>query len=178
MKPTKLVAALSLPTLALSASAALDAQTSGDFMPQATIKEVMASVVMPAADALWNGITYDANEAGETIIKGPETEEGWQTLRSGAVLLAESANLLVIPGRAVDQPGAEGLEGELSPQEIDELVRKSWSAWVGHAHAMHAVATQVLEAIDAKNAEALSDVSGAMDAVCTACHSQFWYPEQ
>jgi cytochrome c556 len=155
----------------------LYAQTSSDFMPQITIIELMDSIVMPAAQVVWDAVTYDVTAAGESVT-GPKTDEDWQKLRWSAVALAESANNLVVPGRAANHPGAKAGEGELAPEEIDKLIASNRAAWIGHAHVLYEAAMEAVRAIDAKNAEQVSDAGGTIDAACEACHLQFWYPNQ
>jgi cytochrome c556 len=36
---------------------------------------------------------------------------------------------------------------------------------------------QALSAIDSKNATALLEAGGTIDAACEACHMTFWYPD-
>ena len=153
-------------------TAGLKAQSGQDYLPQATIVEVMDSMVMPLAQALWDAVVY------EEAIKGPETDEGWQQVRRAAVSLAESANVLMIPGRPAAAPDAVAGEGELSPKEIQELIAKNRGAWVGHARGLHEIAMQAIQAVDAKDAEQLGDIGGTLDTVCEGCHLQFWYPNQ
>jgi hypothetical protein len=150
----------------------LGAQADPDYLPQATVVEVMDSMVMPLAQTLWDAVVYD------DTIKGPATDEGWQEVRRAAVSLAETANVLMIPNRAVAAPGKTAGEGELSPQEIQALIDQNHGAWVGYARGLHEIAMQAIAAVDAKNAEQLADVGGALDSVCEACHTQFWYPNQ
>jgi hypothetical protein len=158
--------------LLLELAAGSSAQSGADYLPEATIVDIMNGMVMPFAQAVWNAVVY------EDTVRGPETEEGWQQARNAAVALAESANVLVIPGRRVAAPDKAAGEGELSPKEIEELIAKNRGAWVAHAHSLHAVAMQAIDAIDARDAEKLADVGGTLDAVCEGCHTQFWYPNQ
>ena len=167
------IAATVAGTVAMFGSAAgLNAQRRQDYLPQATIVEVMDSMVMPLAQGLWDAVVY------EDTIKGPETDEGWQKVRWAAVSLAESANVLMIPERPVADADAVAGEGELSPKEIQDLITKNRGAWVGHARGLHEIAMQAIQAVDAKNAEQLGDVGGTLDSVCEGCHLQFWYPNQ
>ena len=107
------IAATVAGTVAMFGSAAgLNAQRRQDYLPQATIVEVMDSMVMPLAQGLWDAVVY------EDTIKGPETDEGWQKVRWAAVSLAESANVLMIPGRPVAAPDA--VEGEVRRDEADQ----------------------------------------------------------
>jgi hypothetical protein len=111
-------------------------------------------------------------------VTGPETDEDWQRLRWSAVDLAESANLLMVPGRAVNLPGAVAGEGELAPDEIANLIETQRPAWVGYAHVLYEAAMEAVRAIDAKDPEAVSNAGGTIDAACESCHRQFWYPDQ
>jgi hypothetical protein len=148
------------------------AQQGQDYLPQATLVEVMNSIIMPLANVVWNAVVY------EDTIKGPATDEGWQEARNAAVALAESANLLMIPGRPVAAPDKVAGEGELSPLEIAELIGTNRDAWVAYSRSLHESAMQTIQAIDARDAEKLADLGGTMDAICQACHKQFWYPNQ
>jgi hypothetical protein len=151
---------------------ASSAQTTQDYLPLATIDEVMNAMIMPFANVVWEAVVY------EDTIKGPATDEGWQQARNAAVALAETANVLMIPDRPVAAPDKLTGEGELSPQEIGALITTSRAAWVGYSRSLHEVATQTIQAIDARDPEKLADLGGTMDAICQACHKQFWYPNQ
>jgi len=150
-----------------------------DFMPRATLAELMESVVMPAADVLWNAVAVNVTANGIEE-SAPETDEDWARVRWAAVELEEAANLIVIRGRAVDVPGAESEapDVELGPAEIAKLIDGNRAAWVSYAHALQATAIEAVRAVDARDLDAITDVGGAIDAACEACHTQFWYPEQ
>ena len=163
--------------LLLGVGARLSAQSSGDFLPQSTIIELMDSIVMPSAQVVWDAVAYEVSAAGETVT-GPKTDEDWQKIRWSAVELAESANLLMVPGRAVNLPGAVAGEGELAPAAIAELIEKQRAAWIGYAHVLHEAAMESVRAIDAKDTEGVSNAGGTIDAACESCHRQFWYPDQ
>jgi hypothetical protein len=180
-----ILAALALPLLSFAFGSRLHAQerasggveTSVGFMPAATIVEVMASMVMPSAQVLWDAVSFESGPEGD-VVKTPETDEEWEKLRWSAVTLAESANVLLIPGREVDKPGAPAAEGELAPARIEGLIDENHDAWLGHAHALHRIATEAIAAIDAKDGDQIVEVGGTLDAVCEGCHLQFWYPDQ
>jgi hypothetical protein len=150
-----------------------------DFMLTATLAEIMESIVMPSADALWNAVAVSVTTEG-TFEEIPETDEEWEAVRWKAVNLAEATNLLVMRGRAVDAPGvvSESPEDELSPAHIKTLLDTQWPAWVAHAHALHEVAMQSITVIDAHDVDGLTEIGGAIDEACESCHLQFWYPEQ
>lgn len=178
VRRTVLIATTFAVAFGLPASVPAQAPASGDFMPRATLAEIMESIVMPAADVVWNATAINVTADGVEE-SAPETDEEWARVRAGAVELEEAANLLVIPGRAVDVPDAqsEAPDVELEPSEIAALMVSNRAAWVGYAHALQATAIQALAAIDARDLDAITEVGGAIDAACESCHTQFWYPE-
>ena len=159
-------------------SSAAEADTTG-FIPDITIAEIMESIVMPTAQAIWDAVGVDVTAQGPIETK-PETEEQWAALRAAAVTLAEATNALVIPGRHAAPPGteSENPDAELAPAEIEALLAKERPAWVAHAAVLHATAMQAIGAIDARNIDAISEAGGAIDEACESCHLQFWYPGQ
>src|SRR5262245_28326233 len=68
--------------------------------PVTGIQDIMASMVDPAADHLWESVATVANEKGVEE-KRPKTDEDWKAVRTQAVILAEAANLLMVEGRPV-----------------------------------------------------------------------------
>jgi hypothetical protein len=149
-----------------------------DFNTEISIAELMEAIVMPEADVLWNAVEYTSTDEGDAMI-GPETDEGWLEVRHSALALEEIANNLMIPGRPADKPGTEAPQGELSPAEIEALIDAQRGAWNAYAQALRAVARQAVDAIDARDAEAIFlDIGGALDEACEACHQTFWYPAQ
>lgn len=149
------------------------------YIAQFSIEEVMESIVMPAAQAIWDAVAVDVTEKG-TIEKKPQTEEDWEKLRWQAVTLVEATNLLIMPGRRAAHPGAksENPGAELEPAQIQELLDKQRPAFIAHAHVLHEAAMEALRAVDARNIDGISDAGGTIDAACESCHLQFWYPNQ
>jgi hypothetical protein len=143
-----------------------------------SIDELMEAVVMPQADVIWNAAQFSSTEEGEKMI-GPGTDEEWLALRHSAVTLAEAANSLMVPGRPAAAPGATANPGELAPAEIEALIGSQHDAWNGFAHALHVIAMQTVEAVDARDVDKIFlDVGGRLDEACESCHLVFWYPEQ
>jgi cytochrome c556 len=149
------------------------------FIPDITVAEIMESIVMPAAQKVWDAVGVDVTAQG-TIEKKPQNDDEWAELRAAAVTLAEATNSLVVPGRHAAPAGtkSENPDAELEPAEIEALLAKERPAWVAHAAVLHATAMQAITAIDARNIDQISEVGGAIDEACESCHLQFWYPEQ
>ena len=148
-------------------------------MPSSTIKELMISVVDPSADVVFNAVSLTVKKEGLVETK-PQTDEEWSKVRHGAVTLMEAANLLLIPGRTVGRPGdtSETPGVELEPAEMDALIAKDRAGWERRATALHDVTAEVLQAIDAKDADKVFELGERVEAACEACHKHFWYPNE
>src|SRR5204863_8903349 len=95
------------------------------YEPAATVKDIMQSIVDPAADQVWGAVTTVQTAQG-TIDKAPKTAEEWLMVRHGAVGMSEAANLLMMPGRHVAQPHEKSdTPGvELEPAEMEVMIHK------------------------------------------------------
>jgi cytochrome c556 len=149
------------------------------YIAQFSIEEIMESIVMPSAQALWDSVAVNVTEKGIIETK-PQTDEDWEKLRWQAVTLVESTNLLVVPGRRAAHPGAksENPGAELEPEQIQALIDKQRPSFIAHAHVLHEAAMGALRAIDARNLDGISEAGGTIDEACESCHLQFWYPPQ
>lgn len=147
------------------------------FKPTATIKDLMDSVVDPAADALWESVATIVSAKG-TEERQPRTDEEWATLRHSAVRLVEASNLLLVEGRKAARPGhkSEFPGIELEPEQVEKLISDDRVAWVKLAGALHDAALPALTAIDGKSAPALLDAGEGIDVACENCHLKYWYP--
>jgi hypothetical protein len=150
-----------------------------EYMPTATIKELMLSVVDPSADVVWLSVMAVMSNDGLVETK-PKSDEEWTKVRHGAVTLMEAANLLMIPGRRVARPGekSETPGIELEPEEMDALIAKDRPAWHARAKALHDIAASVIEAIDARDADKVFELGEQIEAACENCHKQYWYPNE
>jgi hypothetical protein len=114
------------------------------FKVVATPKQVMQAIVIPASDAVWKV----ANEV-------PKDDAEWLAVENHALALAESANLLMMEGRAVDHDN-----------------------WMKQSKALLDTALTAAEAAHAKHAEKVADAGNAIYEVCEACHMQYMKQEQ
>lgn len=71
-----------------------------EYQPTATVRELMHSVIDPAADVVWLSVWTLVDGEGVHEIR-PQTDEEWAGVRRGAIILLEAANLLMMPGRPV-----------------------------------------------------------------------------
>jgi hypothetical protein len=113
------------------------------------VKHIMQWVLDPAADLLWDSAGSIITAEGTEEL-APTTEEGWLAVQHSAVVVAESANLLILPGRARDDQD-----------------------WREISLAMVDVGMRAKAAAEAKDADALFDIGGELYRVCVSCHSQY-----
>jgi hypothetical protein len=149
------------------------------YEPAATIKDLMQSIVDPAADAVWLSVTTVQTATG-TIETVPKTDEEWLKVRHGAVGLSEAANLLMMPGRHVARPGEKSdTPGvELEPAEMEVLIAKDRPAFIQRAKALHEAGMAAVAAADAKDAKKLFEIGEQIEHACESCHSNYWYPNE
>jgi hypothetical protein len=81
---------------------------------------------------------------------GPKDENEWAAVRRNALTLAESGNLLMMPGRMRDQ-----------------------GDWMKDVGMLVDAGTAAYKAAEAKNVQELAAVAGPLDASCTSCHKQY-----
>jgi hypothetical protein len=150
-----------------------------EYRPMATVKDIMDSLVEPAADALWGSVTTIVTSSG-TEERAPHTDKEWANARRQAIQVIEATNLLIMPGRHIAGFGEknENSKVELAPEQIEMLVNRDPKAWTVLAHGLYDAGLDVLQAIDAKNANALSDAGAKLDTACENCHARYWYPVQ
>ena len=160
-----------------AAPPAAKAPTEPVFRTATTFKDIMDSMVDPSADYLWDSVATIITKNG-TDERRPRTDDDWKKVRRAAVTLVEATNLLIMDGRKVAKPGekSENPGIELSPEAIRRVMDDDPATLVKLAHALHDAGMKTLAAIDAKNADALSDAGENIDEACENCHLKYWYP--
>ncbi len=138
----------------------------------------MDSEVDPAADFIWDSVGSIVTKEG-TEDRRPHTEEEWKEVRRKAIVMLEATNLLVMEGRRVSKAyiPSEGA-GVFDSKEIQQKIDANHEGFVAYAQSLHDVGMKVLAAVDAKDASGLMNNGAALDAVCEACHTTYWYPNQ
>jgi hypothetical protein len=136
----------------IAVGAAACARPAATLEPVGTVREVML-VLDPAADAIWGAVGADVTAEGTTEI-APESEEAWVALETQAIALAEAGNLLMVPGRAVD-------DGE----------------WLRRAAELRDAGRAALRAVRARDVDEVLRVGEAVTLSCDNCHRQYWHPD-
>ncbi len=119
------------------------------YTPVANLQELMATVVDPAADFYWDAVGWIIDETGTEEIR-PRSPEAWDSVRNAAFVVAESGNLMMMQGRAIDE-----------------------EAYVAFAQAMVSVGRRAIEVAEARDEMGVFDVGAEMYAVCTGCHATY-----
>ena len=146
-------------------------------MPVATVRDVMADMVAPAADVLWSAVQTVETPEG-FVDKAPETDEEWARLKHSATTMVESANLLLMDGRRVAPEGATASAPgyELEPDSIAALLAADRPHWVELVRELQESGQVFLNTIAAKDGSTLFDAGDGLNAACEDCHQAFWYP--
>tara|TARA_B100001179_G_C18569320_1_gene394347 strand:- start:1022 stop:1459 length:438 start_codon:yes stop_codon:yes gene_type:complete len=118
------------------------------------IHDLMAYLLDPAAEAIWNSAGYVITEEGEFNLE-PTDQEGWDKVKHGAKVISESSHLLSMPNRAVDNV-----------------------QWVTFSMALKEMGERALQAAEKKDSEELFKVGADLYQVCVACHQIYWVKEE
>jgi hypothetical protein len=120
------------------------------YKPIADVKQLMQGIVDPSADVVWESVAtiFTKDHVEE---RRPRTKEEWDHVRSNAMILTESGNLLMMAPRAKD--GGD---------------------WMRMAQDLVDTASIALRAADAKDADGLLKVGGQIDEACENCHKKYW----
>ncbi|MBI3492720.1 MAG: hypothetical protein HY047_13225 [Acidobacteria bacterium] len=114
--------------------------TSGPaYQPAGTMSELMIRVLYPTSDAVFYITT-----------RTPTTEAEWGELQGKTMMLAESANLMMLPGRARDQ-----------------------DRWMQDSKLLLDVGIAAFKAAKRKDVEALSALNDQLYASCVTCHQHY-----
>jgi cytochrome c556 len=151
----------------------------GDMKPIVSVKELMADMIDPASDYVFDAIGTIINREKTTEIQ-PRTDEDWARIRAGAVMMAEGVYLLKVPrpfAPVGDENNSTGPEPEeLSPAQITAKLEKDPVLWNAKIEALRNVGLEVLDIVKKKDTNALWDACEDLDAACENCHLEFWYP--
>lgn len=107
--------------------------------PVGSISDLMIKIIYPSSDAIFYITT-----------RTPATDTGWTELQGKALMVAESANLLMLPGRVRDQ-----------------------DRWIADAKLMLDAGRAAYRAAQARDVAALDALNQQLYASCTSCHDHY-----
>ena len=149
------------------------------YKPVASILDLMAGQIDPAADFLWESVATVSGPKG-TEERQPRSDKEWKEVRRQALLLIEGANLLMMEDRVVGHPGQK-LEdppgpGDFTPEQSEAAIKADRATFIAMSAALRTAGEGALKAIEARNVEAYLESGGVIDEACETCHKKFWYP--
>jgi hypothetical protein len=117
--------------------------------PVASVKQIMAAITGPAASTVYNsvGTVVSAQGVKETA---PQNDEEWTALAASAAALVESGNLMLTPGRAIDN-----------------------GDWVKMTQDMIEKGKLVIKAADEKSTEGILSSGSDLNVTCDNCHARY-----
>jgi hypothetical protein len=142
MRTAVLLAIVGLVTSCSKPPAPIATPAPTPFRVVANVKQIMKGIIEPASNAVFTA-------AGEA----PKDDAGWQAVEYNALAVVESANLLLMDGRAVDK-----------------------SEWTKLATAMMDKAMVAVEAARTKDAAKLSETGDTLYGACEECHKVYLKP--
>jgi hypothetical protein len=147
--------------------------------PAETVKHIMDSMIDPNAEALWDSVASYAS-LDRVQEEAPRNDADWKELRRRASTLSMAAHLLVMADRPVADSGDQSKNPsiELSPLQIEALIKNDRPAWRMLVDGLQTSATLVINAIDRRNLEQLRSANDALNVACEKCHQKYWYPNR
>ncbi len=103
------------------------------------MSELMVKIIYPASDAIFYITT-----------RTPTTDAEWIELQGKALMVAESANLLMMPAHMRDE-----------------------DRWLADAKLMSDAGAAAFKAAKAKDVKALDDLNDALYQSCVTCHKHY-----
>lgn len=161
--------------------AAAPVATASPIKLTAGVQDIMKEMIDPAADFIWESVSSIQTAQGVEE-KQPHTDEEWAAVRRQAIILAESANLILLEGRHVAREGKQledhGTPGNLTAAQSEQTIAADRATFEGFGVALHDVGVAFVKAADERNPQAIMDAGETMDQICEGCHLKFWYPGQ
>ena len=115
----------------------------------ATVRQLMDGLIQPSAQHVWDSISVTVTEKGVDE-KQPQTDEEWALVETNAVMLVESATLLLQGNR---DPGGD--------------------VWSKAAKDMAEASAQTAKAAKAHNKDDVFKLGETIYRACTDCHAAY-----
>ena len=117
--------------------------------PVADVKQLMSSILEPAADVYWDAAGTIIDTLGVHEL-APTTDDKWLAVSNAALMIAESGNLLMLEGRARDR-----------------------NRWMTLSRALVTTGRTAMTAAASRDPAAVLDAGGQVYEACTACHAAY-----
>jgi hypothetical protein len=163
MRSTVLTLLLMLAVPGLSLTAQTPA-TNATPTVYANLNQLMRGVLYPAANVVFAPQFENPEKVKQDLDPGMATDPlkstfgGWQAVENAALALAESSNLLLVPGRLCSN-------GVAAP-----IADSDWSKFVQE---VRDASMQALKLAQAKDQDKLSELSETVSNSCSHCHRKW-----
>lgn len=131
----------------------------------ASLGKLMRGIPFPASNIIFDAQSEDpgAPKKAEGAGAGATAQYsavygGWEAVENAALAIAETANLIMIPGRMC-------MNGRPVPNDREDF--KKWAADLALA------GEAALKAAQSKNLDAMVEVAGTVSDACAACHDKY-----
>ena len=141
---------LTLAAVGFLAGCATEEAAPSQYAAVADVQTLMLTVLEPAAEVYWDAVGTIIDRDAGTIEIRPQSDEDWEAVRNAAYVIAESGNLLMMEGRAMEE-----------------------AAWMPMSRAMIDVGRKAIDAADARDEAAVFDAGAEVYQACTNCHATF-----
>ena len=143
----------------------------------ATIKDIMHSMVDPNGDYVFKSVQEIADEHGIRE-RAPRTDADWEDVRQHLLVLRDAPSVLTAKGRLAARPSdrSRNPQVENEPAEVQDLLNADRPSFIRRARRLHDAAALAIQAVDAKDKDALFRAIDGIDKACENCHLHYWYP--
>ena len=108
-----------------------------------------AVTTTPVASVIYGAVSTTVTAAGITEV-APQNDEEWAAIGNSAAALAESANLLMTDGRAIDKDD-----------------------WITFSQQLVDTSKMALTAANEKSVDGLLEAGGPINETCDNCHAKY-----
>lgn len=124
---------------------AVDGHAADEGAPEhrVSVREIMEGVITPATNTLWG-------------VENPQSDEDWRPLEEAAIAVIAAGSLI--------QSGGAG------PDDAEHAADPRWQAW---SDTMVEAALTTLEAVRARDLDAMIEATNVMYPPCEECHIAF-----
>ena len=129
----------------------------------ANLAQVMRGVVFPASNVVFAaqgdlGAFKPERDPSVSPNLLTSTYGGWQAVENASLALAESVNLILLPGRSCSN-------GKPAPVQRAD--------WIKYAEGLRSAGLAAYKAAQSKRQEAMVDAAGTVADACAACHDVY-----
>jgi hypothetical protein len=134
--------------------------------PYSTLAQLMRGIPFPNSNIVFDTQTIDPGEKrdpGEARRGGATADfasvyGGWQAVENGALAVAETATLIMVPGRSCENGRPVPIDREDYRRFASQLADAGLAAY---------------KAAQSKNLDVMVEVSGTVSDACAACHEVY-----